>query len=191
VNVPRYVLQVSSGAAVLGIFAALAYVLLMSSTIIGAVAQAASPRLANLFVAGKQVQFRRTLARLVGLGLVLGVVGIAGAALFGAPVLRLLFGEEYAAHTDVLVVLMIAAAAQYSVVFIGTSVNAIRRFAVQMPISLGALLVVAVTAMLAVPPLGLMGGALAVLASQIFTMLCYVVLLVTVVLPALRPAEGT
>jgi O-antigen/teichoic acid export membrane protein len=191
VNVPRYFLQASSGAAALGIFAALAYVLLISSTVIGALAQAASPRLANLFVAGKQALFRRTLARLVGLGVVIGVVGVAGAALLGDSALRLVFGDEYAAHTDVLVVLMTAAAAQYSVAFLGTAVNAIRRFTVQMPISIGALIVVAVTAMLAVPPLGLMGAALAVLASQIFAMLCYVLLLVTVVLPALRPAKST
>lgn len=190
VNVPRYFLQASGGPAVLGIFAALAYVLLMSGTIIGALGQAASPRLANLFAAGEQVRFKRTLARLVALGLALGVVGVAGAALFGAPALRLVFGDEYAVHADVLVVLMVAAAVQYSVVFLGTSVNAIRRFAVQMPIGIGALIVVAVTAMLAVPPLGLMGGALAVLASQIFTMLCYLWLLVAVVRPALGPAQG-
>jgi O-antigen/teichoic acid export membrane protein len=186
VNMPRYFLQAFEGTAALGIFAALAYFLVMSSTIINALAQAASPRLANLYAAGKQLQFKRTLVRLICLGSALGAAGIVGAALLGAPALRLVFGDEYAARANVLVVLMVAAAAQYSMVFLGTSVNAIRRFTVQMPISIAALIMVTITAILAVPPLGLMGGALAVLVGQVFAMLCYLGLLVRVVLPALR-----
>ncbi|WP_214405086.1 oligosaccharide flippase family protein [Pseudonocardia lacus] len=190
VNVPRYFLQAFEGSVALGIFAALAYVLVLSGTVVGALGQAASPRLANLFAAGQRARFTRTLTRLVALGAALGVAGVAGAALFGAPALRLVFGAEYAAHADVLVVLMVAAAVQYSVVFLGTSVTAIRRFTVQMPISIGVLIVVTAAAAVAVPPWGLMGGALAVLASQVFAMLCYIGLYVRVVLPALRPAGG-
>lgn len=185
-NVPRYFLQAFEGAATLGFFAVLAYFLVVFSTVINALALAASPRLANLYAAGDRRQFKRTLTRLVCLGSALGAAGVAGAALLGATVLRLTFGEDYAAHADVLTVLMVSAAAQYCVAFLGTSMNAIRRFAVQMPISIAALLVVTAAAMLAVPPLGLMGGALAVLAGQLFTVMCYLVLLVRVVLPALR-----
>ena len=186
VNVPLYVMQSMLGAASVGIFAALAYFLVLSGTVVGALAQAASPRLADLYHAGQPVRFKRTLARLVGLGSTLGGVGIVGAVLLGAPVLRVVFDDEYAARVDVLVVLMVGAAVQYSVAFLGTAVNALRKFAVQMPVSIGALAVVTVSSILAVPAWGMMGGAFAVVAGQVFTMLCYSGLLVKVILPALE-----
>lgn len=185
VNMPRYFIQTYEGIAALGIFASLAYVLTMSGTIIAALAEAASPRLANLFATGKWQQFKSTLARLVACGLAVGIAGVAAAVFFGAPALRLLFGPEYAARSEVLVVLMVGAGTQYGIVFLGTAVNAIRRFTVEMPISLAALAVVTAVSVVAVPPLGLMGGALAVLAGQLCTVLCYVALLVKVILPAL------
>lgn len=184
VNMPRYFIQIYEGIAALGIFASLAYVLTVSSTIIGALAQAASPRLANLFETGNRASFKTTLGHLVAFGVGIGFVGVGATVLLGAPALRLIFGEEYSAHADVLVVLMVAAGAQYGVVFLGTAVNAIRKFTVEMPISIAALVVVTSVSAVAVPRFGLMGGAVAVLASQVCTVLCYVALLVKVVLPA-------
>jgi O-antigen/teichoic acid export membrane protein len=122
-------MQSMLGAASVGIFAALAYFLVLSGTVVGALAQAASPASPDLYHAGS-VRFKRTLARLVGLGSTLGGVGIVGAVLLGAPVLRVVFDDEYAARVDVLVVLMVGAAVQYSVAFLGTAVNALRKFAV-------------------------------------------------------------
>lgn len=189
VNVPRYFIEGVEGTAALGIFAALAYVLTLGGTIVGSLAQAASPRLANLYVSGERVQFRRTLRLLIICGGVLGCAGILASVAIGEVALRIVFGDEYAARSEVLVVLMVAAALQYLVAFLGTAVNAIRKFTIQMPISLGTLLTVSAAAAWGVPRFGLMGAALAVLASQIFTGLCYMWLHFSVVRPAIANSE--
>jgi O-antigen/teichoic acid export membrane protein len=186
-NVPRYFMQHFEGTAALGVFAALAYILTMSSTIIGALGQSASPRLANLFAAANYGEFRRILRRLIFIAITLGLLGILASLTAGKPVLRIVFGLQYAKHVDVLVVLMLAAAIQYGVVFLGTAVNAMRRFAVQMPISVLGVIAVAGVSALLIPRYGLMGGALSVLTGQAVTAACYVFLLVRVILPETRP----
>jgi O-antigen/teichoic acid export membrane protein len=189
VNVPRYFIEGVEGTAALGIFAALAYVLTLGGTIVGSLAQAASPRLANLYVSGERVQFRRTLRLLIMCGGVLGCAGVLASLVIGEVALRTVFGDEYAARNEVLVVLMVAAALQYLVAFLGTAVNAIRKFTIQMPISLVTLLTVSAAAAWGVPRFGLMGAALSVLASQIVTGLCYLWLHFSVVRPAIANSE--
>lgn len=188
VNVPRYVIEAQLDTAALGVFAVLGYSLVATGTIAGSLAEAASPRLANLYVARRGAQFKATLARLVAVGAALGLTGIAVAALLGEPVLRLLFGQEYAEETGVLVVLMVAAALQYTALFLGTSVNAMRLFTVQMPINAAGLVVVTLVALVAVPTVGLVGAALAAVAGQLVQGLAYLYLLRRVVLPRLREA---
>ena len=142
VNVPRYFVQTSEGQASLGIYAVLTYALVITATVCASLGEAASPRLANQYVAGNKRGFRRTLALLVLCGLVLGLVGVLGAAVLGRFALNTLFGEAYGKEWLVLVVLMVSATVQYAAVFLGTAVNALRLFRVQFPITLGGLVVV-------------------------------------------------
>lgn len=173
-NVPRYFLGAESPEAV-GIFAALAYLMVASGLVMGSVSEAASARLANLYAAADPA-FGRTVGKLVALGAGVGVLAVVGALLLGYPVLLVVYGEEYAAEVEVLWVLSAAALVQYTFTFLGTAVNAMRRFRVQLPINIVCLAAVVLVAYFAIPQLGIMGAALAVLAGQCVTLSLYVVL---------------
>lgn len=165
-NVPRYQLQQFEGVSKLGVFAVLAYVLVVTSTIATAMSDGTAPRMANQFLAGDTAGFLRLLRRLMLAGGTLGICGIAGALVLAKPLLRVLFGAEYAAEWPVIVVLMIGATGQYAALSLGTAVNAMRLFRIQVPINLIELCVVAVSAAVLIPRWGLMGAATAIAVAQ-------------------------
>lgn len=189
VNVPRYFLQMHGDTAALGIYAALAYPLVGLGMVAAALAEAASPRLSNLYAEGRVQAFRSTLRKLVLTGIALGGSGIIGALVLGEPLLELAFGAEYAEQYLVLVVLACAGALQYATVFLGTSVNAMRLFAVQLPIHITGFAAVAAAAFFAVPAWGLIGAAMAIVAGQAVQSIWYLWLLFRVVLPRLAAVE--
>ena len=108
-NIPRYLLEHHHGEAELGVFAALAYLLVAGSTVVNALGQASSPRLAQYFSKSDPRGVKRLLYPLVGIGGLLGGLGVAVAILAGAPILHLLYGPEYAAFSEVLVLVMVGA----------------------------------------------------------------------------------
>jgi O-antigen/teichoic acid export membrane protein len=185
VNVPRYVLESQLGGGKLGIFAVLAYSLVASGTVASALVEAAMPRLSNLYVARDLAGFKLTLWRLMAMGAVLGLTGVLAALLLGEPALDLVFGPQYGREGGVLLLLTAAATLQYTAVFLGTAVNAMRLFTVQMPINLASLVVVFLVSWFTVPAMGLAGAGLAVLAAEAVQSLCYVLVLMRAVLPRL------
>ncbi len=128
-NMPRYFIERSMGERELGIFAAIAYIQVAGTTVVDAVCQSASPRLAGHHAAGRVRQFRRTLAQLAGLAGLMGAVGIAAALLAGRQILALIYRAEYAAEAPVLVMLMAVAAVGYVGSVLGYGITATRRFA--------------------------------------------------------------
>src|SRR5690606_10077213 len=71
-NVPRYVIEAVHGEFSLGIFAALAYLIVAGTTVVTAVGQAVSPRLSRMYALGQVDQFRRFISSLIVAGLMLG-----------------------------------------------------------------------------------------------------------------------
>lgn len=187
-NVPRYFIEAIEGTAQLGIFAALAYFLVITGMVVNSLGEAASPRLANLYSSGEYAQFRGILRKLVLMGGAVGVVGVIGVSLLGRPILNLVYGDEYGDNNTVLIVLMASATLVYMTNFLGTAINAMRRFTIQMPINLAILAVTAATSWLAIPELGIMGGAVALVAGQLAGLICYLIVLFRVILPATVPA---
>lgn len=184
INVPRYLVEAFEGTSELGIFAALAYFLTVTGMVMNSLGEAASPRLANLFFAGDYRRFRSMLKKLVLMGALIGVAGVVGVAVFGRQVLGLAFGPEYAAHNDVLLVMMSGSAVLYTSMFIGTAVNAMRRFSIQMPINIVIMATTAGVSWLAVPAWGIMGGAVAMAAGELVALIFYCGLIFEVILPA-------
>lgn len=185
VNVPRYLIGFYKNTSAIGIYAAMSYPLVATATIAGALVESATPRLSKLYYAGDANRFRSTMYKLVFLGATLGLSGIITAAIAGKILLRVAFGSQYADASNVLVLLMVAATLQYTTVFLGTAVNAMRLFTVQAPISLAGLVTVFLVGVMVVPHIGLYGAALAVIAGQVIEGTCYLVLLRRVILPRL------
>lgn len=171
-NAPRYVIQSYEGASGVGVFAALAYFLVATGVVAQAIAEVASPRMADLFWTGKITNFVHLLRRLIVLGVALGCFGVIVALIAGRTLLRVIYGAEYAAEWQVLVLLMIAATVQYGTLFIGTAIDAMRLFRVQAPITAVGLAATVVGAYLLVPRFGLIGAAWSLAIAQLATTAC-------------------
>ena len=127
-NVTRYFIERYLGVRELGIFGALAYVMLAGSTVVDALGQVSGPRLAKYYAMRNLVAFRKLLLSLVSIGAVLGGIGILVAASAGQLVLTLLYQSEYAKHLDVFFWLMVASGISYVASFLGYGVTATREF---------------------------------------------------------------
>jgi O-antigen/teichoic acid export membrane protein len=158
-NIPRYFVEAKLGTRALGVFAALAYLLMVGGQLINALGQAASPRLARALCEGNPGAFGRLLAWLLAIGAGVGLVGVAVALVAGGPILRLLYGPEFADWNAVLIVLMSAGAVSYVAAFLGYGMTAARQFRVQPLIGSMSLAVTAGACAILVPRYGLVGAA--------------------------------
>jgi O-antigen/teichoic acid export membrane protein len=158
-TVPRYFLEHNWGEAELGYFSALAYLMLVGSTIVSALGQSAMPRLAKNYAELDYRSFRRLLVRLGGIAVVLGGLGVMLALLFGHQVLKLLYRPDYAEQTALLVWLMLVAAVNYVSSFMGYGMTAARYFRVQLPLFAIVTGVMIVSSAILIPANGSIGAA--------------------------------
>jgi len=166
-NIPRYFIEHYLGERELGIFAALAYLMVAGNTVVGALGQSASPRLARYCAEGNAWAFRRLLVKLVGLGAGLGTVGLLLALVAGRFILALLYKPEYAEHAGLFAWLMTVAAVSYVASLLGYGMTAARYFRPQLPLFGLSGAACALGCLWLVPRFGLMGAAWAGLASLI------------------------
>jgi O-antigen/teichoic acid export membrane protein len=133
-NVPRYMISHFQTVRDLGIFSALGTILMAGTLIVGALGQAATPRLALYASRGSTHEFRRLSNRLLLIGMTLGICGVLAALAFGRQIITLIYGREYAQSGQLFLWLMVAAAAGYMASFGGYSLTAARHFRVQIPL---------------------------------------------------------
>jgi O-antigen/teichoic acid export membrane protein len=164
-SVPRYVIEHQLGVHELGIFAGIAYVVVAGDVVTRALSQAATPRLAVYYADNDQSAFSRLTLRLVAIGAATGLLAVIATLLIGDPVLRLTYGAEFAQHTDVLLLIVIAAGLLFVASFLGAAITAARKFAVLTPSFGGLLVVTTVSSLLLIPAYGIRGAAIAVAIS--------------------------
>jgi len=165
INSPRYLLVKYLGEAELGMFASMAYILVVVTLIVNALGQSATARLARMFAARDFAGFRSTLGKLLTLAMAVPLVGVPVAALFGRRLLTLLYRAEYGDHVNVLVIMMVTAGLTAVGSFLGYGMTAARSFRAQVPV-IGATCVTTVALCLVlIPRMGLVGAALALLGS--------------------------
>ncbi|MEO8725226.1 MAG: hypothetical protein ABI383_03805 [Acidobacteriaceae bacterium] len=167
INIPRYVLVKYLGEADLGVFASLSYLLIAVTLIVNALGQSASARLSRLFAAGDLEGFRGILKKLLLLAAFIPALGIPIALLFGRPLLSLLYRPEYGNHVGVLVIMVITAALTAIGSFMGYGMTAVHAFRAQVPVMAATLTSTIVLCFMLIPRMGLIGAALALLASEV------------------------
>lgn len=160
-NIPRYFIERQIGLHELGIFAAITYLMTAGGTVVGALGQSATPRLSTLYAKGERAAFSALLLKLAAISTVIGIAGLLVAALFGRPLLGLLYGAEYSAHTLLFVVMMAVAWLSYLGSLLGYGMSAARCFRVQAPIYFASLLATLAGCVLLIPRFELVGAALA------------------------------
>ncbi|NMG08834.1 oligosaccharide flippase family protein [Brasilonema sp. UFV-L1] len=160
-NIPRYFIEEYLGERELGIFAAIAYLMMVGSMVINALGQSATPRLAKYYASGNGIAFRTLLLKLIGIGALLGGTIILVVFVAGQQILTLLYQPEYAQHKDLLVWLMVAAAMSYISSFLGYGMSSARYFRIQIPLFIVVTSTLAITCLWLLPIYGLRGAAFA------------------------------
>jgi len=164
-NLPRYVIEHYLGTPELGAFAAVASFVAIGSTVVNALGQVATPRLARYFSEGDLPRFRRTVVRLLGWVLALGAVGVLAAAVLGRVVLRAVYRPEYEAYSGLLVAIMGAAMMGYLAITLGYVITSTRAFNAQMPLFCCVAASCGILSGVLVPKFGLPGAVLALAAA--------------------------
>jgi O-antigen/teichoic acid export membrane protein len=170
-SVPRYFIEAALGVEPLGIFSAMAYLMVLGNTVVFALGQAASPRLARYHAAGRIEAFRSLLMRLVGLAVVGGCAAVLIALGWGRILLQTLYTDEYARNTDVFVWLAIATAVGAVGSFLGYGMTSARCFRAQAPLFAVGVVATTLVSALLIPWLGLLGAALATTIGQVVQLL--------------------
>ncbi len=169
-NLPSYFIIANLGnqaESELGIFNAIAYLMVAGNIIVGALGDSASPRLAKYFASGNRGAYSLLLARLVGIGAVLGLGVLAIAIIGGGPLLNLLYSPAYAQRQTLFIWLMAGSGIQYVASFLGYGITAARYFKVQIPVSLTSMVCLATACLCLIPTQGLIGAAIALLIAAI------------------------
>lgn len=188
-NIPRYFVAAYCSREDLGVFGAISYVLVFGNMVVTALGHAAVPRLARYAAKRDFIAFRRALLRLIGVGLFLGVFGVVASTVLGRVVLRLLYNDAVAVRADVLVWMSVATALLWTYMFLGTALDALRRFRVQPWIHACSTAAIVATSSWFVPHHGLVGATWAMIAGYALDTVLYVL---AVAIPIFRGGrDGT
>ncbi len=175
-TIPRTFLESSFGEDQLGIFSALSYLVIAGSTVILALSQASIARLSRYYADGQRELFKGTILKILGLGMLIGLLGVLVAVLAGGFLLELLYSPEYAQHTDLFIMIMIGGALLYLASLLGAPVSAMREFRVQLWVYLiNVILMVGMSSYL-IPRHGMMGAAVVMLGCSVWLTSAYVYL---------------
>jgi len=166
-NIPRYFIEQYWGERELGIFAALAYLMVAGNTVMGALGQSASPRLARYHAQGDGHAFRQLLIKLVGLGAGMGILALLVALIAGREILTTLYSPEYAKHAELFTWLVVPTTTLYVASFLGYGMTAARYFRSQIPLFGLCVITAALGCLWLVPRFGLLGAVWASLAASI------------------------
>ncbi|MET7420469.1 lipopolysaccharide biosynthesis protein [Dactylosporangium sp. NPDC005555] len=164
-NVPRYALQDRLGAAALGAFAAAGYLVLTGNVLVSAVAQTLLPRLVELRASGAKDRFAALVRQALAGIAVAGVLAVWAAELFGAKVLRTVYGESYAEDAGTLTVLTVATAVAATCFVLDAALSAVRRFTGQLAVNAAVCAAAVLAALVLVPRYGISGAAWATVAA--------------------------
>lgn len=170
-NIPRYVVERYLGERNLGIFAAMTYLMVAGTTVVGALSQSAVPRLAKYYAARNVPAFRGLLIKLIGLGTIIGGATVIVALIAGKWVLTTFYGPEYAAHAQVFLWIAVASAIFFLQWFLGNGMTAARCFRVQVPLLAVTSVVTALFSLWLIPIYGLMGSAWALVIANVVLLL--------------------
>ncbi|HAZ49443.1 MAG TPA: polysaccharide biosynthesis protein [Cyanobacteria bacterium UBA11369] len=166
-NIPQYFIEHYWGEGELGVFAAIAYLMVAGNMVVNALGQSASPRLAKYYAAGNRSAFRSLLVKLVVIGAILGGAAILVALVAGREILTLLYRPEYAQQKDLFVWLMVAAGIGYISSFLGYGMTAARYFRIQIPLFAAATGTAAIACLWLIPIMGSLGAAIALILAAI------------------------
>lgn len=170
-NIPRYFIKGMLGERELGIFAAMAYVIIIGARVVTALGESASPRLARLHAQRDFRGYRALVVKMVGIGAACGGGGLAVTLLAGRPLLTLLYRPEYADNLSAFVWIMVAAGIGYVALFLQYGMTAARSFRAQPIILAVSVATLTCACFLLIPRMGVTGAAISLAVTSLVQLL--------------------
>jgi O-antigen/teichoic acid export membrane protein len=164
-NIPRLLIETHLSVHELGIFAAVSCFMIAGNVIIQAMAQSVSPILAGHWSANNSNAYAKLLIKQLLYAGLLGVSAVSLAIVAGPRFLTLCYRPEYAEHSSLLVMLMIAGGIEYVAVILDYALTAARYLRSQLALSILVTATIAVGSHLLLPLRGLAGVAEALIAA--------------------------
>lgn len=163
---PRYVLERVSGIASVGVFSAMAYLLIAGNTVVSAVVQHELPHTVTIYQQHGRAAMHRRVARLTAMMAGLGVLALVAVWFWGEAVMTLLYGPGYGDRPTLLLLCLSWAVGAASWIW-DMALIVQRAFVTQM-VAAGAGAALSVLAsLLVVGPFGLVGAGLVVLVASV------------------------
>ncbi len=179
-NIPRYFVEVLLGTEMLGVFAALAYVPIAGYLVVGTMGQTMMPEIAKLSAQGDAKGVGRTAFQLCGFGAISGIVAVLLGIFVGEAFLRLAYGETFAQHIGLFILLLAAGGVSYVVVGAVYVLTALGRFKSQIIIYSLDFVMVSLLCILLIPQFGMGGVGVAILSSQFIQVTISIAMLVPI-----------
>lgn len=178
INIPRYFIVQYLGEQALGIFAAIAYLMVVGGILVSALGESSIAKLVKYYEEKNISNFRILLLKLIGMATLFSGVATLVAVLLGKQILTLLYGYQYGEQSQVLVWLMVAAGISYISSFLGYGMTAAKHFFMQIFVLLAVVMILSIACSWLIPQLGLVGAAIAlILAATVQAVLSWVAIL--------------
>lgn len=165
-NIPRYALDYYNGLDILGYFTSMTYIVVSGTTIVNALGQSASPRLAKYYSLGRIDLFISLLKKLLVIGLLVGILGVLVATIFGKQILTLVYTADYAIYSNAFILIMFSGLILYLSTFMGICITATRNFKVQPVLSITWILTSLIVSLILIPKYGILGASLTLIATS-------------------------
>ena len=170
-NAPRYFIEGTLGLNSLGLFSALAYPLILTNQLVGSLASAPSPRLAQMIERRDFQMFRSLLRTLILIAAIFSLTSSLVTFLFGKWILKVLNGPIYAAEYRTFIVLSLATSCASVTIFFGTALSAMQAFRTKLILQLISLTTVVIACAVAAHHKSLFSMSLALLVGAIVSLI--------------------
>jgi O-antigen/teichoic acid export membrane protein len=128
ISAPRYALAAQRSKGELGLFGQLSALLMLGSLVVGAAGQAITAQLARSAVERQWEQLRATIGRLLLFGFSLSIVVMAVCVTAGPAILKAMFGTAASRESGALTILAASFGLVWCYVYLGTALDALRRY---------------------------------------------------------------
>lgn len=167
-NIPRYILEYFESAEVLGYFAAVAYVVAIGNLVMSSVSQNFLPLLSKKINEGLIKEFiKYVFGYITVLSVVLGVLAVTLSYLLGELILNLVYGQEYVAFSDILVLISISMGFNFISWGYDTALMSMRYIKIQPIISLVTAIVALMIGYFLIKNYGIYGAAYTLIITNI------------------------
>jgi O-antigen/teichoic acid export membrane protein len=170
-SIPRYYINQALGYEALGGFAVAGSFLVATSLVVGAMSQAASPRLALYYAAGNHRGLLRLLGRLSAWLAAFMSISLLVMAIAGRWMIGLLFGPAFVAYAGLALCLTFAASLRNYSILLGRAISSMRQFRTNLLLRAAGIAALVIMLPGWIAWLGLMGAAWALTLSWLISVL--------------------